>query len=225
METTNISYKLIKKIKDEHFEVDQLHQYVLLLNLGVRDLQLCVVDDESKRCLLLEDYVFDVISSYEELQELLFSLFEAHHLLTAGFWKEVRVAFKNSKFIQVPDALFIPEAASEYLSFNARLDTDKEEILYAHGKGTDAVTVFAVPKIISNWLRQQYANTKINFIHQSNALIEFGLQYDASALKSPVYIYIDRFKLHIMVAKSGKLIYYNQFAIKQFPDYVNTSCW
>jgi hypothetical protein len=31
---------------------------------------------------------------------------------------------------------------------------------------------------------------------------------------------VDRFKLHILSAQNGKLIYYNQFAIKQFPDYV-----
>jgi len=35
-----------------------------------------------------------------------------------------------------------------------------------------------------------------------------------------LFVYIDRFKLHILSAQSGKLIYYNQFPIKQFQDYV-----
>jgi hypothetical protein len=31
---------------------------------------------------------------------------------------------------------------------------------------------------------------------------------------------VDRFKLHILSIENSKLIYYNQFAIKQFSDYV-----
>jgi len=35
-----------------------------------------------------------------------------------------------------------------------------------------------------------------------------------------LYLYVDRFKLHVLSLKDGHLIYYNQFVIKQFPDYV-----
>jgi hypothetical protein len=31
---------------------------------------------------------------------------------------------------------------------------------------------------------------------------------------------VDRFKLHILSARQGKLIYYNQFVIRQFSEYV-----
>jgi hypothetical protein len=36
----------------------------------------------------------------------------------------------------------------------------------------------------------------------------------------PLYIYVDRFKLHIVSTANGKLLYYNQFVIKQFSDYI-----
>jgi hypothetical protein len=36
----------------------------------------------------------------------------------------------------------------------------------------------------------------------------------------PLYIYVDRFKLHILYLRGNKLAYYNQFAIKQFADYI-----
>src|SRR5690606_3625800 len=32
--------------------------------------------------------------------------------------------------------------------------------------------------------------------------------------------YVDRFKLHILSCQKGKLVYYNQFAIKQFSEYI-----
>jgi hypothetical protein len=220
LETNDIGYKLIKKIKDEKFDVDNLHQYILLLNIGVRDLQVGVVDDSSGKCLLLEDYVFNVISSYEELLEVLNTLFESHHLLMAGFWKEVRASFKNHKFIQVPESLFLEEAASDYIRFNAKLDEEKELVASYEGNQTDAVTVFTVPKNIHQWLFDLYPSTKLIIVHQAAAIIESALAYLGANHAAPMYIYVDRFRLHILVLRNKKLIYYNQFAIKQFADYI-----
>jgi hypothetical protein len=220
LETKDISYKLIRKIKDEKFDVDNLHQYILLLNIGVRDLQVGVVDDNSGKCLLLEDYVFNVISSYEELQEVLTTLFESHHTLMAGFWKEVRVSFKNHKFIQVPDALFLEEAASDYIRFNAKFDETKESVASFAGIHTDAVTVFILPKNIHQWLLGLYPNTRLTVVHQAAAIIESALAYEGAHHSAPMYIYVDRFRLHILSVRNRKLIYYNQFAIKQFADYI-----
>lgn len=220
MKTATINYKLIKNIKDEKFDVDQLHQYILLLNVGVRDLQVAVVDSQSSQCLLLEDFVFGIINSYAELQQLLAELFNDHHFLTAGFWKEVRVSIKNHKFIQVPNALFIEEAASDYLKFNANIDLETEDVLSFQGNQTEAVTVFAVPKNIRQWLIETYPNTKLSILHQSNALIEFSLTYHEKQYNQPIFIYVDRFKLHIMIVRNKQLMYYNQFSIKQFSDYV-----
>ncbi|HOO10190.1 MAG TPA: DUF3822 family protein, partial [Cyclobacteriaceae bacterium] len=114
------SYKLIRKIKDEKFDVDHLHQYVLLVHLGVRDLQIGVVDAQ-ERLVLFEDYIFQNLNSSEGLLALLKELFEAHHLLTAGFWKKVKFSIKNNKLVQVPQALFVEDAAPEYLRLNAKL--------------------------------------------------------------------------------------------------------
>ena len=57
METATAHHKLIKKIKDESFELEKLHQYVLLINTGVRDFQVSVVDSEDNRVLYFEDFV------------------------------------------------------------------------------------------------------------------------------------------------------------------------
>ncbi|HRG09658.1 MAG TPA: DUF3822 family protein, partial [Cyclobacteriaceae bacterium] len=59
----------------------------------------------------------------------------------------------------------------------------------------------------------------LTLVHQSAALIEGVLEY-AKANENPLYIYVDRFKLHILAVSNGKLLYYNQFLIKQFSDYV-----
>ena len=63
-------------------------------------------------------------------------------------------------------------------------------------------------------------NTTIHLFHQSAALIEGVLASANRRADEPLYVYVDRFKLHLMFVKGGKLIYYNQFQIKQFNDYI-----
>ncbi|MDX1627788.1 MAG: DUF3822 family protein [Fulvivirga sp.] len=220
MNTTTTGYKLIKKIKDEKFDVDHLHHYNLLIQIGTRDFQLSVIDSRSNRCLLLEDFVLSKVKSYKELQELLAGLFEDHHLLMAGFWKKVRISFKNSKFSLVPSSLFVKEAVSDYLKLNSRIDEEQEEILYYKHIKTDAICVFAVSKEIYQWVKGLYPNAEVGFVHQSSALIEGVINISATAKANTMYLYIDRFKLHVITLKNKKLEYYNQFTVKQFNDYI-----
>ena len=54
MQSAALNYKLIKKIKDERFDVDLINRYDLLVHVGSRDLQVGVIDSAEKRMLLLE---------------------------------------------------------------------------------------------------------------------------------------------------------------------------
>lgn len=220
MSTTTAGYKLIKKIKDAKFDVENLHQYNLLIQLGVRDLQVSIIDSTNNRVLLLEDYVLASVKTYKELQAMLATLFEEHHLLMAGFWKSVKISIKNNKFSLVPSSLFVKEALVDYLKLNSKVNTESEEVLYYKHIKSDAICVFAISKVIYNWLSQLYPNAEVGFIHQSSSLIEGVINYSESHKKDSVYLYIDRFKLHILSLKNGELEYYNQFTIKQFSEYI-----
>ena len=220
MQAATVSYKLIKKIKDDKFDEEKLHQYKLLVQLGVRDIQIAVIDTIDNRLLFFEDYVLGDLSSHDELIEVLRGLFESHQVLMAGFWKSVVFSVKNNKMIQVPASLFVEEAAPEYLAFNASFDLETEDVLFCQNKLSDVITVFAFQKELNQWIKNIYANTSVSIVHQSAALIEGVLDFSKSVSGTPLYIYVDRFKLHILSAQAGKLIYYNQFAIKQFADYV-----
>ena len=213
-------HKLIKKIKDEKFDEEKLQRYTLLTQIGAKDFQAAVIDNDDNRLIFFEDYVFSEVNSQAELQEALQSLFDSHEYLSAGFWKEVRISIKNNKFIQVPSSLFIESAADEYLRFNAIVDPEKESVHTCRNAKTDAVTVFAVQNDPLQWLRKVYVNTTFKLFHQSAALIEGVLTYPRPGSSEPLYVYVDRFKLHVLFVQGGKLIYYNQFLIKQFSDYV-----
>jgi hypothetical protein len=220
LQTVSSKYKLIKKIKDDRFDEELLHQYELLINTGSKDLQVGVVDLEDNKILLLEDYALANIQSHSELLSALKELFDNHYLLQAGFWKNVKIGIKNNKFCQVPSSLFDEKKASVYLKFNAQVDEVNERVLFCESKRAESITVFAVQNDLYDWLVGFYSRTNHKFFHQSTALADGVLTRSASEGDNPLYIYVDRFKLHILSAQNGKLIYYNQFAIKQFPDYV-----
>lgn len=220
MQTTTLQYKLIKKIKDDRFDEELINQYHLLIHIGTRDFQMLVIDPDQNRVLLMEDFVLPGISTHSELMLMLDQLFDSHAVLKAGFWKRVKVSIKNQKFVQVPQALFSESSLEEYLKFNAPIDPANEEFLASPNPRCEAVTVFAINKELRSWLTSIYPNSPPTFTHQSAALIEGTMQFSEGKNDNPLYVYIDRFKLHILSCKDGKLLYYNQFAIKQFSDYV-----
>lgn len=220
MQSAALNYKLIKKIKDERFDVDQLNHYTLMLHLGHRDLQVGVVDSQENKMILLEDFVFPALSSQEELLTTLEQLFDNHALLKAAFWKNVKICIKNNRFVQVPEVLFVEESKREYLRFNSRMDNEKECIESVINPQSKATTVFTMPTDLKEWFRNLYPQTNLVFLHQSAVLIEGVTRVSEHRKDNPLYIYVDRFKLHILSAKQGKLIYYNQFVIRQFSEYV-----
>jgi len=220
LQATAIQFKLLKKIKDERFDEEQIHLYNLLLQIGVNDFQLAVVQSTDSRVLLLEDYVFPNIQSEENLLEGLDLIFDHHEFLKAGFWNTIKVSVKNNKFVQVPNALFVEESAGQYLRFNAVVDTEVESFSNVHNTRAEAHTVFALRKDLRQWVQQIYPAKELLYMHQSAALIEAVMESAKNRTDNPLYIYIDRFKLHVLSCKDNKLIYYNQFSIKQFSDYI-----
>lgn len=220
MQTTDLHYKLLKKIKDERFEEDKLDQYVLNVQLGVRDLQTCVIDSADDRVLLLEDFILPAVGTQGEWLSILDDLFDDHALLKANFWKKINVSVKNSKFVLVPGDLFAADKVQSYLKFNAPVYPDREVFLYCKSKRSDVVTCFSYEKDLHDWLSAVYPQSKPQLLHQAASLIEGALQYSKETRESPLLLFVDRFKLHILFCKAGKLIYYNQFVIKQFADYI-----
>lgn len=213
------TFKLIKKIKDDRFEEDNIHEYSLLLNVGPRDVQVGVVDSTENRLLYLEDYVLPSVSSSDDLIYTLEQLFDYHAFIRAGFWKRIKIALKNQKLVQVPQALFDESAAQEYLKLNAQ-PSAKEETAFIAMEKSEAVTVFAIQKELKTWVEQKYPQKQFTLLHQSAALIEGVMRVAEKRTDNPLYLYVDRFKLHILSVNEGKLVYYNQFTILSFQDYI-----
>ncbi len=220
MEASIENFKLIHKAKDDKFDVEQLQNYNLTLQIGFRDFQLCIFDTKNMRCLLLEAYVFDNVTSPAELVNILENIWENHHLLLAGFWNTIKISFKNSKFTQVPLALFEKDAQVEYLSLNCHLDLNQEEVFYYQHLQCDTVTVFAADHQVLSWLKNTYPIAKLQIIHHTSSLLEGFLKHDDHAMGKTVHVYFQEKDLTVVATDNKRLLFINKFKIAREADFV-----
>lgn len=220
MEKISANYKLLKKVKDEAFDVDNLHDYCLSIQIGIRDLQFCVTDTSNNRCLLIEDFVFLDVKTINTRLLVVQKLFENHHLLMAGFWHSIKIAFKSHKFSLVPSDQFLPASALEYLSVNCEFKEKTEELVHYKHISSNVINIFTIDKKLADWLRSIYKQKEIQLLHQGSALIEGVHRYDDHSHEKAMFCMVDKGVLHLLVSQDQKLHYYNQFAVKTSEDYV-----
>ena len=213
MDNGKVEFKLIKRVKDEKFSVDNLHDYNLLLQVGPKDFQVCVTDPIRSKCLLLEEYRLTGVKNYTDLVEVLTKIYDGHHILMAGFWNGVKVAVKNKKFTLISSSLFVKDHLFEYLSFNCQINPQADKLYYYKHTKTDAITVFAVNRKLVDWFNGLYKNITVQVIHQGSAFIEGILNNDDHSHDKSLFIFADGAVLHLMVGKDRKLEYYNQFTV------------
>jgi hypothetical protein len=212
-------HTLIKRVKDPSFNIDDLHNYTLSLVVGIRDFQLCITD-QSNKLLLLEDFKLEGVKTVNARLRVLKSIVENHHLLQAGFWNAVRLALKTHKYTQVPSDIFVKESARDYLLVHCDIHREIEEVYTYPHTLSDTITVFAGDSRLVNWIQSLYPNKQVTVTHQGSAMIEGILKYDDHSSSKTLFCHYDRGILHGIVTENKKLIYYNQFAIKQAEDYL-----
>jgi hypothetical protein len=217
---SSIQFKLLHKEKDPKFNIDNLEHYNLLLQVGFRDMQVCITDNRKNKIMLVEDYVMPDITSLDERVDCLECLFDDHHLLLAGFWNRIKVMVKNKKFSLIPSRLFLEENIQDYIHLNTKVDPTLENYFYYTHDLLDLTNVFTVNKAVIHFLTQQtYPSKGVQFYHQSSAFINGFQRYFGSSSGKVIAIYLDRFMLHIAYLLDGKFQFYNQYPIKKFDDY------
>ncbi len=215
-----VDYHLVQKVKSNKFNVDHLSQYNLYFLLGKQHFKFCVIDTKSSYCMLLEDYLIGSNDQPTEIVDTLKVLFESHHLLNAGFWHTIKLAFLNPKSVLVPNQLFDKDFLEDYLKLNCEISPEEEFYYYRHNSG-NMINVFAANKHIVDWFETLYPNLNIHLLHYSSALIEsVPRQNDTGQLKSmSLFLNID--STEILVHENDKLLYCNQFAHSSASEFLN----
>lgn len=216
--TDTATYKQIKKIKDEKFNIEQLEHYSLILQIGTHDLQVCVVDSQNNQCMGLEDYRIKGARTVNGRLRLIKGILDNHEYLTAGFWKDVKLCLKTHKFSLVPSFYFIDGSAADFLALNSEIKTAFEHVSYYKQISTPAYNVFATETKLRKWIESIYERKKVHVIHQGSAFIEGILNHQDLVSERSMYCFIDRGILHILVTDNKQVQYYNQFAAKTKDD-------
>lgn len=220
METLAANHKLVKNIKDGKFDVEDLHHYDLCLQVGTLDFQFCVIDRRDNRCLLHQDYIFENVKTVNSRLQVLKDLFEDHFVLTAGFWNSIKLSVKGHKFTLVPQTVFSKDGLVDYLTFNTTYNPAHEEVYFYRHTSTDAVNVFAADRKLVEWVKSVYPKKNTHIVHQGDAFIEGIIRYNDHPEEKSMFCLVDKGVLHVVVAASKKLHYYNQFAVRSTADYL-----
>lgn len=214
------TYKLVKRVKDAKFTIDELDHYSLVMQVGIYDLQFAVVDSQDNQCMGLEDYRLEGIRTVNGRLRLIKQILDNHEYLTAGFWKDVKLNLKTHKFSLVPSNMFVQENAADYLALNSEIKTTFEEVNYYKQISLETTNIFAAETKLCRWIESIYKKKKVHIIHQGSALIEGILNHADHIEEKSMYCYVDRGILHLLVTEGKKLLYYNQFAARKKEDYL-----
>ncbi len=214
------TYKLVQRVKDPKFSIDELEHYSLTMQVGIRDIQFAVTDTQDNQCMGLEDYKLEGVKTVNGRLRLIKQILDNHEYLTAGFWRDVKLSLKTHKFSLVPSNMFVQEAAADYLAVNSEIKTSFEDVAYYKQISMDTVNIFAAETKLCKWIESIYKRKKVHVIHQGSALIEGIFKHQDHIQEKGMYCYIDRGIMHIIVTEEGKLLFYNQFAVRKKEDFL-----
>ena len=218
--TATLGYAIAKKAISERFDPEKRSIYTLAIQIGITDMQLCVVNRQTGRCLSIEDFRFENVRTINNRLEVVKQIFERHPHLAQQDWGTVKLSVKTHKYTLVPASVFLSEHTSDYLSLNAEVNNKIEETHYYRHISCNAIHLFAADKKLVETVRAYFPKKHIELVSQACALIEGTLQYDDHSVEKSMFCLVDKGILHILVSQNQKLIFYNQFAARKPEDYL-----
>lgn len=217
--------ELIQKIRDDHFNVDHIAGYHLMLKLDETKLKFCITEEESHRCLFIEHIALDKDLSSNGRITLLERIYDDHSFLKAGFWKSVRLIISSRHFTFIPAPLFDPNELDSYLSLSTRYQLEQDELgFYAH-QNSEAVCAFSINRQLSDWFRKMYPSKEVQFIHNTSPLIEGALHNTMPDLQKQLFLFADEDQLTGIVTFKGKLEFCNVFTFHSPEEFLYYVLW
>ncbi|WP_299453337.1 DUF3822 family protein [uncultured Microscilla sp.] len=208
--------------QDDAFDIQALGNYNLYLSIGQDGLEICVIDTQTNRCLILEHYSFYVNLSHNQLTSHLNWIYDNHLFLKAYRWNEIKIAYRGKAFTLVPKALFEEDEAVKYLKHLTDVTID-QTICYSEIESLNIMNVFLVETELVAWFENIYAlSEKMSFVHQTASLLK-GLkqqrQLGASGL-AHLFLHVESEYLTLSILKDDQLEFCNVFAYKTEQDFL-----
>ena len=82
------------------------------------------------------------------------------------------------------------------------------------------INTFVVHNGVKEFIEKTYQSKDVQYYHQSSSFVNGLTRHFSSDPGKNICLYLDRFVLHIAVIIDSKFIFYNQFPVKTFDDYI-----
>ncbi len=212
----------VLSLKDDSFDIENIDNYGLFLELNAGSLRLCVINIQQDKCICIEDYSFSSLFSDVPLVDSLHELYKQHSFLSLNRWKELFISFNSPSFTFIPDELFRKEYLSNYLQIvKGREINENSQILSSNVEIIGAKNVFSVEKNLWEWLLSVYSLHTPKIKHQVDAVIKATIQQPLLPnCQVSVGLHFQNTEVTIVVVKNKQLQLCNKFLYKVASDMV-----
>ncbi|MEL6412723.1 MAG: DUF3822 family protein [Bacteroidota bacterium] len=209
--TASPNYYPLLIVRDPRFNISQLHQYHLAIQVSDSHLKVSCTEPSTRKCLLLVAYQLAPSQAHRRVRTLE-QIYRDHPLLSAESWAAVTLAIENQQYTLVPERLFSADKAVQYLQF-ACPRTYHTVQHFVHPT-LNVATVFAAEPSLLHWFRKTYPSPPLRTIHQASSLLEGVWSYFQERridITPKIFAFVQPTHLHITAMQRGNLLYYNRF--------------
>lgn len=216
--TTEIKNKLteLHSFVDEAFDAKKTASYQLLLQIGISDILVSILDKQKNKYIALEKYTVSNVHNFDGVADLLETLIKESKITNHKF-QSVTCTLINNLSTLVPNALFEEDRKRMYLKFNAALQGD-ELVLIDDIRSLDAKNVFAIPVSIKSKLDSHYNN--VNYHHSSSTLIDTLVANNKNQTGKKLYVHVQSTHFETILVDGKNLTFYNTFNYQSPEDFI-----
>lgn len=207
---------MTKEENNNTLEEQENSYHKLSIQVSLNGLSFCILDTIANTLTLSYSLNFKSDVSPFDLHRELRNCFHEQGISEYSF-SDVIVIHRNTLFNLVPQPLFDPEHLADYLKFNAKiLATDHLD--FDQIEGLDTVNVYVPFANVNNYIYDLFG--EFEFKHSGTVLLESLLKLPSSRQGTLCFVHLSESQMDMAVFSSGKLLFYNSFAISAPEDVI-----
>ncbi len=202
---------------DKALEKEASEYYRLSIQLSQDGFSFCILDTRRNKYLGLQSINFSNITGPQVFNQVLGEVIPGISWLRLPY-EFTRIIYESRISTLIPEALFHPDRARDYLAFNHPLSRG-EPCFDDHLPTLAARNLWAMPAAVRDTLLQYFPAAGIH--HHAGALIESLLiRYKHSPPEDRVFAHIRNGWFDIVVMHGGQLRFYNSFRYNVREDFI-----
>jgi hypothetical protein len=202
---------------DESFIKENSYHYSLAIEISYDWIVYLVFDEVKNNYIVIESFNFNKVFNESQLVSSFQNIIDNHDNLKLNYEK-TNIVFKSSKYTFIPSPLFVVGEEERYLTFNQEI-LNSETTLKDFVKNADLFNIYAIPKLLQNFLEDNFKNHKLS--HHLTSLVEIIVnKYKNLDENKTVFINLGQSFLDVLVLENQKLLLCNTFQFKTGEEFI-----